>query len=314
LLFEIWFYRQAPGTLVSITDRFLVHEKHPGKNEGDARRLRWRVWSGKGWGRTRAYHGSVCAHGRGREALGGGLRRWPAVPAAGASAPARWTARLGHQQHGEAVWSWVKSLGRYGRVGLQRTAGEGGPSAERIGSRWQRAEERSAAALIAGDSFSSPRSKDPTFTPQYGDHPRLACTGTGDGPLGARLWYGAARTLTRRARVPRRHAWRVTGCSCLEAVGPGQHGRRGGGTRSTRRRDATQIAGALQRGRSDFQPVNATLTARNFKNLNCPTKIVDTKVVDETSLYHICKGRPMFFSMVWVGTPSKVRVLPSADE
>jgi hypothetical protein len=65
--------------------------------------------SGGGFGRGRsgegrgAYHGSVCAHGRGREALGGGLRRWPAVPAAGGSAPVRWTARAGHPRHGEAV-------------------------------------------------------------------------------------------------------------------------------------------------------------------------------------------------------------------
>jgi hypothetical protein len=36
LLFEIRFYRQAPGTFVSITDRPLVHEKDLGKNEGDA--------------------------------------------------------------------------------------------------------------------------------------------------------------------------------------------------------------------------------------------------------------------------------------
>jgi hypothetical protein len=207
--------------------------------------------SGGGFGRGRggegrgAYHGSVCAHERGREALGGGLRRWPAMPAAGASAPARWTTWLGHQRHREAVWGWVKSLGCYGKVGLQRTGGEGGPSAECTGGRRQRAEERSAAALIAGGSFSSPRSKDPAFTPQYGSHPRLACAGTGDGPLGARLRYGAARAPTRRTRVPRRQARRVAGCSCLEAVGPGPHGCRGGVTRSARRRDARQIASAL---------------------------------------------------------------------
>jgi hypothetical protein len=43
-------------------------------------------------------------------------------------------------------------------------------------------------------------------------------------------------------------------------------------------------------------------------------KTVDTKVVNETSLYNICKGRPMFFSTVLAGTPSKVGVLQSADE
>jgi hypothetical protein len=86
---------------------------------------------------------------------------------------------------------------------------------------------------------------------------------------------------------------------------------RGGGdwpARTPKWRDSQRGAGTL--GRSPvlwrrsrarpirFQPVNATLTAHNFKNLNCATKTVDTKVVDETFLYHICKGRPMFFSTV----------------
>jgi hypothetical protein len=44
------------------------------------------------------------------------------------------------------------------------------------------------------------------------------------------------------------------------------------------------------------------------------TQTIDMKVVDETSLYNICKGRPMFFSTVWAGTPSKVGVLQSAHE
>jgi hypothetical protein len=64
-------------------------------------------------------------------------------------------------------------------------------------------------------------------------------------------------------------------------------------------------AGALERSgphprgcRAVFQPINATLTACFSKKLNCATKTVDTKVVDETSLYNICKGRPMFFSTV----------------
>jgi hypothetical protein len=56
--------------------------------------------------------------------------------------------------------------------------------------------------------------------------------------------------------------------------------------------------GALGHGRAVFQPVNATLTACFSKKLNCATKTVDTKVVDEKSLYNICKGRPMFFSTV----------------
>jgi hypothetical protein len=47
-----------------------------------------------------------------------------------------------------------------------------------------------------------------------------------------------------------------------------------------------------------FQLVNATLIACFSKKLNCATKTVDTKVVGETSLYNVCKGRPMFFSTV----------------
>jgi hypothetical protein len=64
------------------------------------------------------------------------------------------------------------------------------------------------------------------------------------------------------------------------------------------RQSARRADGALERGRAAFQAVNATLTALFFKKLNCATKMLDTKVVDETSLYNICKGRPMFFSTV----------------
>jgi hypothetical protein len=49
---------------------------------------------------------------------------------------------------------------------------------------------------------------------------------------------------------------------------------------------------------TDFQPVNPPLTANSSKKLNCATKTVDMKVVDETSLYNICKDCPMFFSTV----------------
>jgi hypothetical protein len=55
---------------------------------------------------------------------------------------------------------------------------------------------------------------------------------------------------------------------------------------------------ALERDRAVFQPVNPLLTAILSKKLNCATKTLDMKVVDETSLYNICKGCPMFFSMV----------------
>jgi hypothetical protein len=64
------------------------------------------------------------------------------------------------------------------------------------------------------------------------------------------------------------------------------------------RQNARRTGGALERGRAIFQPVNATLTTCFSKKLNCATKTVDMKVVDETSLYNIYKGRPMFFTTV----------------
>jgi hypothetical protein len=56
----------------------------------------------------------------GREALDGGLRRWPAVPAAGASAPVKGRHRQCIPRYGEVVWGYVKLLGCLvvgGRVG-----------------------------------------------------------------------------------------------------------------------------------------------------------------------------------------------------
>jgi hypothetical protein len=76
---------------------------------------------------------------------------------------------------------------------------------------------------------------------------------------------------------------------------------------------AWRAGGALERDRADFQPVNPLLTTTLSKKLNCATKTVDTNVV-ETSLYNICKGCPMFFSLVWAGTPSNVLILQSTDE
>jgi hypothetical protein len=61
---------------------------------------------------------------------------------------------------------------------------------------------------------------------------------------------------------------------------------------------ARHAGSALERDRAVLQPVNPTLTTIFSKKLNCATKMVDTKVVDETSLYNIYKGRPMFFSTV----------------
>jgi hypothetical protein len=106
--------------------------------------------------------------------------------------------------------------------------------------------------------------------------------------------------------------------SHLEAVGiePARMPRRRSGLRAAQpsQQGARRAGGALEHSWSVFQPVNPTLTARISKKLNCATKTVDTKVVDETYLYNICKDCPMFFSTVWAGTPSKVWVLQSTDE
>jgi hypothetical protein len=59
---------------------------------------------GRGGEGRGTHRGSTCAHGRGRDALGGGLRRWPAVPVAGASAPVEGRRRQCVHRHGEVVW------------------------------------------------------------------------------------------------------------------------------------------------------------------------------------------------------------------
>jgi hypothetical protein len=68
--------------------------------------------------------------------------------------------------------------------------------------------------------------------------------------------------------------------------------------RSQYRHGARRAGGALERGRAVFQVVNSLLIVIFSKKLNCATKPVDTKVLDETSLYNICKGRSMLFSAV----------------
>jgi hypothetical protein len=96
----------------------------------------------------------------------------------------------------------------------------------------------------------------------------------------------------------------VTGFPEFPNSGTVLHRRRGGVVAGAQRaaqpgrQNAGRAGGALEHGRAVFRPVNATLTACFSKKLNCATKTVDTKVVDETSLYNICKGCPMFFSTV----------------
>jgi hypothetical protein len=127
--------------------------------------------------------------------------------------------------------------------------------------------------------------------------------GSGDGPLGStRRPYGAVR---RCVRIPRMAGAKGTNGPDLEALGsePTRTPRRArlpehGARRSLTRQSARHTGGALERGRAVFQPVNTTLTVCFSKKMNRATKTVDTKVVDKTSLYNICKGRPMFFSTV----------------
>jgi hypothetical protein len=212
-----------------------------------------RLWpnlggSGGGFGRGRgregrgAHHGSVCGRRWGGKALGGDLRRWPAVPAAGAPTPAWRTARLAHWRHGQVRGTVGKALGWF--FGAATTRGQDLASAQHwpdwllgglCGNDWcatfiGRAQRR--------DADLNATVRRPSWLACAWDRRRTA------GHLGADE-YGTTRAPTWRARVPRRQAQRGTGCSCLEAVGPGPHGRWGGGTRSARRRDARQIAGAL---------------------------------------------------------------------
>jgi hypothetical protein len=53
------------------------------------------------------------------------------------------------------------------------------------------------------------------------------------------------------------------------------------------------------RARPGCFSVGEPFVDRDFlQQLNCATKTVDIKVVDESSLYNICKGCPMFFSTI----------------
>jgi hypothetical protein len=118
--------------------------------------------------------------------------------------------------------------------------------------------------------------------------PRCAC-GLGARGLGKARYLGKTRARTPRAGQPKR--------------GPA-HRRVRASRRDTRSRAR---AGSTV-------SVNARLTALNSKNLNWMKFSPKTKVVVWSALYNFYKGRPMFFSLVWAGTPSKVMVLQSADE
>jgi hypothetical protein len=132
---------------------------------------------------------------------------------------------------------------------------------------------------------------------------RASVDALGSGPRDRpRDTWGGCGEVEDVARVPRVSARRGTGGSYLEAVGIGptwtQRGRGALRAAQPSRQDARRAVSALECDLPVFQPVNPTLTVCFSKNLNCATKTVDTKVVDETSLYNICKGRPMIFSTV----------------
>jgi hypothetical protein len=84
---------------------------------------------GFGWGRSGegrgAHRGSICGRRRGGKAPGGGSRRWPVVPAAGAPASVEGRRRRWRPRRGEVVWGRVELLGRLaggGRVELSKLA------------------------------------------------------------------------------------------------------------------------------------------------------------------------------------------------
>jgi hypothetical protein len=122
--------------------------------------------------------------------------------------------------------------------------------------------------------------------------------------------FGTATDAGLRAQGHRRRtagqAWRWYGAKGtdslrLEAVGPSPHRRRDGEVLCTRRvaqGQAGRAPGALKRRPSCISAGQPYFDVRFSKNLNYTTKTVDTKVVEETSLCNIYKGRPMFFSTV----------------
>jgi hypothetical protein len=122
----------------------------------------------------------------------------------------------------------------------------------------------------------------------------LQCGPRGMAGGGSLEFRRSANGAARMAHIPKRQARRGPAARVSR-----QWGRVCTEAEAARRAVQAKLAGRLaQRDRPVFQPVNPTLTVRFFKTLNCATKTVDTKVVDETSLYNICKGCPMIFSTV----------------
>jgi hypothetical protein len=127
LLFEIRFYRQAPGTFLSITVRPLVHEKHPGGWRGSPEL----GGSGGAFGRGRGGGGrgahllSICGRKwvEERRQLAGQRRAGSTAAANTAPASFRRASDLGRDKGGTVGSSRV--YGATGSVGLRRCWPEG---------------------------------------------------------------------------------------------------------------------------------------------------------------------------------------------
>jgi hypothetical protein len=265
--------------------------------------------SGCGFGRGRsgegrgAHRGSICSRRRGGKAPGGGSRRWPTVPSAGAPAPVEGRRRRWRPRHGEVVWGRVELLGCLaggGRVELSKLV---------VGHRGRTAASSCAwAAGCAGlNSRPAPCLHDEGTRRLNSPVRRRPRQGRSARSRVTDRWTVHGGHTARHVRLDDSSRFEVAGAkgtndSRLEAVGsePARTPRRRSVQRAAqgRQADCRRSGGALERGRAVFQPVNTTLTACFSKKLNYATKTVDTKVVDETSLYNICKGCPMFFSTV----------------
>jgi hypothetical protein len=196
------------------------------------------------------------------------------VAAAGASAPAKGRRRQENKRHREVVGGLCGAARRLvggGKVRSQELT---------LGHPW-RTVTPSPALGTMGDPYSrvAPRLRVEVRALRYSTvrQPALACVRAGDrrrtaGQCTSRVRLG---TGERHASLEgRRGGEPVTLTSRWWGTSP--HGCRGrrGALRAARpsRQGAWRIGDALERGRSIFQPVNATLTARFSKNLNCATK------------------------------------------
>jgi hypothetical protein len=145
ILFEIRFYRQAPGTFPSITDTPLVHENALERS----RPLQCHPWCGgrrgspelgsSGGGIDRARAGewpagsrsSVSGLGGVGTSADGAARRWRCRPAAGARAPVKGAARPGRHASRGAEWVLGRVPEQSGGSGSEWRGGSAGTAARR---------------------------------------------------------------------------------------------------------------------------------------------------------------------------------------